>query len=636
MLSFVYSSGRLVHAQRAFRWFDEPGDVSYAAVSCVWAEDEQSYQDLLDIQPSTSTENTCLTDPRLSSTIRHACTIAADAGYQYIWIPNCSINRTDSTELSAALNALWEWYARASVCFAYLADVGPNDTPRRPDSQFRKSSWHTDARTLQPLIASQNLVFLATAWSVLGTKMTLSSTIENVTGVDRTVLRGDVGVRDVSVARRMWWASKRHAQVEDAAYALLGLFEVRASATWGAEPQAFTRLQEEVARTIPDQSIFAWHYHLGHEHPDGVFALGPCCFARSGGVSPIPPDDLAARLGLSEEELVPCLPRALSPSALTMRLPLIPHHIETYPPTTAFYEVFGVAARFSHAAVLQCEDEHGRLLVLTLDRPPGSSKEYVVKAVETPLGRRDRVWSCPNPLAVYRDVAVVADVEILRGPLHTPWVQPAPGGRTPPTSVILDPACRAALEEQGYDVAYETLSQALVDDLYKRARGARILADVHRFVLSLRPVEDALRAGRISIEVVARRHSLAPIPDERIAVRWEDAEGEHAAVRVEDWRGGDTAPAGVRYVVGSQPGFAQVLCLHLSRPPYGDDVHLLRLELEELAGRSKPSTNSQAPIDEEAREETERSSALPRLPSIRGWASRRGGRGGSGKKAIVT
>lgn len=36
-----------------------------------------------------------------------------------------SIDKTNSTELSEAINSMYKWYKRARVCYAYLADV-PN------------------------------------------------------------------------------------------------------------------------------------------------------------------------------------------------------------------------------------------------------------------------------------------------------------------------------------------------------------------------------------------------------------------------------------------------------------------------------------------------------------------------------
>ncbi|KAI1317925.1 heterokaryon incompatibility protein-domain-containing protein [Xylariaceae sp. FL0255] len=36
----------------------------------------------------------------------------------------CSINKSNSAELSEAINSMFHWYSEATVCYAYLSDVG--------------------------------------------------------------------------------------------------------------------------------------------------------------------------------------------------------------------------------------------------------------------------------------------------------------------------------------------------------------------------------------------------------------------------------------------------------------------------------------------------------------------------------
>jgi hypothetical protein len=48
------------------------------------------------------------------------------------------------------------------------------------------------------------------------------------------VIKGDILIRDVSVAQRRFWASKRQmTRVEDIAYCLMGLFEVNIPLLYG-------------------------------------------------------------------------------------------------------------------------------------------------------------------------------------------------------------------------------------------------------------------------------------------------------------------------------------------------------------------------------------------------------------------
>ena len=47
-------------------------------------------------------------------------------------------------------------------------------------------------------------------------------------------------------------------RVEDRAYSLMGLFGIHMPTIYGEGANAFTRLQLEIIKQCPDQSIFAW------------------------------------------------------------------------------------------------------------------------------------------------------------------------------------------------------------------------------------------------------------------------------------------------------------------------------------------------------------------------------------------
>jgi hypothetical protein len=70
--------------------------------------------------------------------LRNACKVAIADGYDYLWIDTCCIQKSSSSELSEAINSMFNWYREASVCYVYLCDVedalvGPNG--------LRKSRW---------------------------------------------------------------------------------------------------------------------------------------------------------------------------------------------------------------------------------------------------------------------------------------------------------------------------------------------------------------------------------------------------------------------------------------------------------------------------------------------------------------
>ncbi|EIW51976.1 uncharacterized protein TRAVEDRAFT_86572, partial [Trametes versicolor FP-101664 SS1] len=185
--------------------------------------------------------------------------IAREAGYRLVWIDSCCIDKASSSELSEAINSMFEWYSEADVCYAYLADVPDDEDPRLLDSVFRESRWHRRGWTLQELIAPERVIFLSCTWRFLGTKTGLASTLEQITNVDFAILTGRTTLTSISVAKRMSWAATRWTtRVEDRAYSLLGLFGVHMSPIYGEGANAFLRLQEEIIKTIPDQSIFAW------------------------------------------------------------------------------------------------------------------------------------------------------------------------------------------------------------------------------------------------------------------------------------------------------------------------------------------------------------------------------------------
>ncbi|EIW61113.1 HET-domain-containing protein, partial [Trametes versicolor FP-101664 SS1] len=200
-----------------------------------------------------------LSHPDLSDKIKGICKVARKAGYQYVWIDSCCIDKTSSAELAEAINSMFDLYRLATVCYVYLSDVSDGTRARKKGSSFAKSRWHTRGWTLQELIAPDRVVFLTSGWAPLGTKISLAVTLRRITGIDIALLTGRASLESFSVARRMSWAANRQTtRVEDEAYSLLGIFGVHMSPIYGEGRNAFLRLQEEIIKNIPDQSIFAW------------------------------------------------------------------------------------------------------------------------------------------------------------------------------------------------------------------------------------------------------------------------------------------------------------------------------------------------------------------------------------------
>ncbi|KAK5654059.1 hypothetical protein OQA88_7737 [Cercophora sp. LCS_1] len=213
------------------------------------------------------------------SKILKACEQARRDNLEYLWVDTNCIDKKSSSELSEAINSMYHFYERASVCYAYLSDVHDPRPPQPPGSnlpgnaEFRKSAWFTRGWTLQELLAPQNLIFFNSQWISIGTKAELRGIISNITGISGTYLvRGRLSTAHIST--RMSWASNRiTTRLEDIAYCLLGIFGVNMPLLYGEGHRAFQRLQEELIKTSDDQTVFAWDWlprfpHTGRRSPN--------------------------------------------------------------------------------------------------------------------------------------------------------------------------------------------------------------------------------------------------------------------------------------------------------------------------------------------------------------------------------
>ncbi|KAF2815615.1 HET-domain-containing protein [Mytilinidion resinicola] len=213
-----------------------------------------------------------------------AASQAEKDGFEYIWCDTCCIDKTNSTELSEAINSMYQWY-KGRHCYAYLADVleFPSIDYAERDSAFARSRWFKRGWTLQELIAPSSVAFFNEAWQFIGTRSELGAFISETTGIDRAVLDGeDPGLS--SIAKRMSWAAGRKTtRVEDIAYCLMGLFGVNMPLLYGEREKAFLRLQEEIMKRSEDHSLFAWKRPLStsdNEH-SGLLATSPADFSES-------------------------------------------------------------------------------------------------------------------------------------------------------------------------------------------------------------------------------------------------------------------------------------------------------------------------------------------------------------------
>lgn len=228
----------------------------YAILSHTWIEGEEvSYHDMQHGVESPARKKAGW------GKINSSCQAAQAEGISYVWIDTCCIDKSNSSEVSEAINSMFSWYAGATICYAYLSDVTATSSAESFDEQFRQSRWFRRGWTLQELLAPGCVRFYSSTWCSLGDRNDLAPLIQDATSIPTKVLVDQTSdFRHCSVAQKMSWASRRNTtREEDLAYCLLGLFSVNMSPVYGeGGAEAFRRLQEEIMKACDDQTMFCW------------------------------------------------------------------------------------------------------------------------------------------------------------------------------------------------------------------------------------------------------------------------------------------------------------------------------------------------------------------------------------------
>lgn len=222
----------------------------YVILSHRWEDEEVSYKDLTEPEKD-------LSKLKGWTKLDSFCSLAEKDGWEWVWMDTCCIDKNSSTELSEAINSMYQWYREAGFCFAYLADISVvKDETEIKKKQFWQSEWFQRGWTLQELLASSEVVFYDKSWKNIGTRTRLKDNISRATGISRRHLSKPL---EASVAAKMSWASNRQtSRPEDTAYSLLGLFDVNMPLLYGeGKLKAFQRLQYEIVRSGKDESIFS-------------------------------------------------------------------------------------------------------------------------------------------------------------------------------------------------------------------------------------------------------------------------------------------------------------------------------------------------------------------------------------------
>jgi hypothetical protein len=180
---------------------------------------------------------------------------AARDDLQHFWIDTCCIDKSSSVELNEAINSMFSYYGNAKKCYVFLSDV---EVPRgtletlHTWEYIRKSRWFTRGWTLQELLAPNDVHIYDHTGRHIGTKAILAKHISVLTGIDERALHR-ASLSEFSVEERFSWiAGRRTRRLEDRAYCLLGIFDVRMRLDYGeGEEAAFARLRKKISKLKP-------------------------------------------------------------------------------------------------------------------------------------------------------------------------------------------------------------------------------------------------------------------------------------------------------------------------------------------------------------------------------------------------
>lgn len=259
---------------------------AYAILSHTWQDYEIPFKDFDDPEIHAS-------HPEASRKIHDTCDRAFQDELDYVWIDSCCIDKRSSAELSESINSMYNWYANAQICYAYISDYDESADSTSPEfqsaSNLAKCRWFTRGWTLQELLAPRRVNFYDKNWTCFGTRQGLATTVAEITDIPKGVLEGNRNADDFCVAQKMAWAAKRRTtREEDIAYCLFGLFQINAPLLYGeGGERAFQRLQEEIIKKTNDLTILAWmDMRSSSNRFTSVLASHPWFFSHSHHIQP--------------------------------------------------------------------------------------------------------------------------------------------------------------------------------------------------------------------------------------------------------------------------------------------------------------------------------------------------------------
>jgi tetratricopeptide (TPR) repeat protein len=200
---------------------------------------------------------------------------AAQDKLQYFWVDTCCIDKWNLSELSKAINSMFQWYKNATRCYVFLSDVSVStatEPVQRSDweASFRNSVWFTRGWTLQELIAPVSVEFFSREGHPIGEKASLDQLIHQITGIPLAALRNCPLNQFTTSERQRWAENRRTTEAEDTVYCLLGVLGISMPTVYGeGKESAQSRLQAEIeaATSVPSIIPFSRNRHFVGREP---------------------------------------------------------------------------------------------------------------------------------------------------------------------------------------------------------------------------------------------------------------------------------------------------------------------------------------------------------------------------------
>lgn len=223
--------------------FDDGDIPPYAILSHTWGADgdEVTFEDLQTVHGKTK--------PGYKKIVFCGEQARRD-DLHYFWIDTCCINKTIRAETVISIRSMFNWYRNAARCYVYLSDVSGTTTcsgKAKWVTDFRQSRWFTRGWTLQELLAPSIVDFFSYEGIKLGSKLSLSSILHEITGIPKAALQGQ-SLFDFNVNQRVLWNEHRETKIPtDRAYSLMGILGVSLSPFDGESvAEAMKRVTDEV------------------------------------------------------------------------------------------------------------------------------------------------------------------------------------------------------------------------------------------------------------------------------------------------------------------------------------------------------------------------------------------------------